>query len=167
MKVLEYQVFVFIATWMGSAITKIVAWIPTAKPEGIARDTERDSQKSGRAGVRKKFTSWWGRRWSQECVWTWPLVMGYGRLCRHQHFIYIHEVQVPIGILILSSGRYGSTGRDPFSNEYHLRVHSDLRRSKILWHCWSRTCFRIAPFLRMTSQGEEKCIIQGYLSPGE
>ena len=38
---------------MGRAITIIVARIPTAKPEGIARDTERDSQKSGRAGVRK------------------------------------------------------------------------------------------------------------------
>ena len=40
---------------MGSAITIIVARIPTAKPEGIARDTERDSQKSGRAGVRKNI----------------------------------------------------------------------------------------------------------------
>ena len=40
---------------MGNAITKIVAGIPTAKPEGIARDTERNSQKSGRAGVRKNI----------------------------------------------------------------------------------------------------------------
>ena len=106
--------------------------------------------------LEKVFTSWWGRRWSQECVWTWPLVMGYGRLCRHQHFIYIHEVQVPIGILILSSGRYGSTGRDPFSNEYHLRVLSDLQRSKILWHYWSRTLFPNRPVPPNDLAGQRK-----------
>ena len=128
MRVLEYQVFVFIAIWMGSAINIIVAGIPTAKPGRIARDTERDSQRSGREGVRKnKFTLWWGRRWSQECVWTWPLFCKWSvvwKLTVPTLYIFMRFRYYRLGLLIFSSGRYGSTGRDPFSSEYHLTLET-------------------------------------------
>ena len=79
---------------MGRAITKIVARIPTAKPGRIARDTERDSQKSGRARM-EMIT-----RVCMNLTIVLQLVD-----CVEIDTLYIHEVHVlPIGIFNFQLG---------------------------------------------------------------
>ena len=37
-------------------------------------------------------------------------------------YIFMRFTYYRLGFLIFSSGRYGTTGRDPFSSEYHLTL---------------------------------------------
>ena len=41
-------------------------------------------------------------------------------------YIFMRFGYYRLGFLIFSSGRYGSTGRDPFSSEYHLTLETSL-----------------------------------------
>ena len=89
---------------MGIAITIIVDVIPTAKPEGVARNTERDSQKSGRAGVRENIHLVVRTEMITRVCMNLTIVLQLVG-CVETDILYIHEVHVlPIGIFNFQLG---------------------------------------------------------------